>query len=249
MEGTRKPLRHWYLTMYLVGSSRRGLSAKELQRHLGCSYPTAWTWLHKLRKAMVDPDRKPLSGEVEVDESYIGGTEEGTRGRGADKKTIMICAVEKKEGGKSGRVRLGVIENASKQKINEFMDGTVVVGSSTHTDGWRGYSDLERSGYHHILSIIDGSGFEAHELLPRVHRVFSLVKRWILGTHQGSVSKKHLPIYLEEYTFRFNRRSAKKVTHCFQRLIEGVVRAKGPFYWQIIGRRTAKQPLELAMAA
>jgi transposase-like protein len=245
LQGTRKPLRAWFRAMYLVTSSKTGLSAKELQRHLGCSYQTAWTWLHKLRISMVTPDRAPLSGDVEVDETYIGGPAEGPRGRGAGKKTILACAVEK-DGPGAGRVRLGVIENVSKEKLNAFLSGRVENGTCAHTDGWRGYGDLQRSGYRHILTQIEGSGLKAHDLLPRVHRVFSLIKRWILGTHQGSVSSKHLPAYLEEFTFRFNRRKAKTRTLLFQRLAEGVVRQKCCSYWQIVGRNSAQEPLGLA---
>ena len=245
LQGTRKPLRAWFWAMYLLTSSKGGLSAKELQHHLGCSYQTAWTWLHKLRAAMVVPDREPLTGEVEVDETYIGGPEKGPRGRGAEGKTILACAVEMRETS-AGRVRLAVIENASKEKLNAFLLGRVEAGSTTHTDGWRVYGDLERSGYRHILTVVDGSGLEAHELLPCVHRVFSLLKRWILGTHQGSVSSKHLPAYLEEFTFRFNRRKAKARTLLFQRLAEGVVRQVCRPYWQIVGRRALNERLALA---
>jgi transposase-like protein len=244
-QGTRKPLRAWFCAMYLVTSSKAGLSAKELQRHLGCSYQTAWTWLHKLRAGMIVPDREPLSGDVELDETYIGGPEQGPRGRGAGKKTVLACAVEK-DGEGTGRVRLGLIENASKEKLNAFLTGHVEAGSCAHTDGWRGYGDLERSGYRHILTVIDGSGMKAHSLLPRVHRVFSLIKRWVLGTHQGSVSSKHLPAYLEEFTFRFNRRKAKNRTLLFQRLIQGTVLSKCRPYWQIVGRKVAQEPLALA---
>ena len=244
-QGTRKPLRAWFFAMYLVTSSKAGLSAKELQRHLGCSYQTAWTWLHKLRAGMVNPDREPLSGDVEVDETYIGGPEEGPRGRGAGNKLVLACAVEKSGMG-AGRVRLGVIENASKEKLNAFLMGHVEPGSSAHTDGWRGYGDLERSGYRHILTVIDGSGQKAHSLLPRVHRVFSLIKRWILGTHQGSVSSKHLAAYLEEFTFRFNRRKAKTRTLLFQRLVQGAVIQACRSYWQIVGRRVSCEPLAQA---
>jgi transposase-like protein len=248
LEGTRKPLREWFLAMYLMTTSTGGVSAKELQRHLGCSCQTAWAWLHKLRAAMVDPNRKPLKEAIEVDESYIGGTEEGVVGRQTEKKAILNCAAEK-DGRGTGRIRLGVIEKASREKINEFMAGKLEVGSVAHTDGWTGYAELERSGYRHLLTIVKASGMKAHELRPRVHRVFSLLKRWVLGTHQGSVSRKHLPAYPEEYTFRFNRRTAKKVTHGFQRLAEGIVRAKCRPYWQIVGRVNAQEPLPVALAA
>jgi transposase-like protein/ribosomal protein L37AE/L43A len=243
--GSRKPLTQWFLAMYFMSASKRGLSAKELQRHLRCSYQTAWAMLHKLRSCMVDPNRKPLKGEVEIDESYIGGPEEGQRGRGAAGKTIMICAAEK-VGRAMGRIRLGIIEQASREKITAFLNGRVELGTTAHTDGWHGYNSLERSGFWHIATSIKASEEKAHIILPRVHLVFSLVKRWILGTHQGSISTKHLRAYLEEFTFRFNRRKAKNITHFFQRLAEGLVREKCQPYWKIVGRVASKQPLGMA---
>ena len=201
--------------------------------------------LHKLRDAMVDPNRKPLNGEVEIDESYIGGPEEGLQGRGAEKKSIMICAAEKVDGA-MGRIRLGIVEHASQDKINAFLNGRVELGTTAHTDGWRGYNALARSGFQHIVTCVSASTEKAHTVLPRVHLVFSLVKRWVLGTHQGSVSRKHLSSYLEEFTFRFNRRKAKKITHFFQRLAEGLVREKCRPYWKIVGRLAPDEPLRSA---
>lgn len=242
---TRKSLKEWFWTLYMMTTSKRGLSAKELQRHLGCSYKTAWTWLQKLRRAMVNPDREPLSGEVEIDESYIGGPEEGVKGRETEDKAIIVCAAEK-DGAGTGRIRLGVVENASRKSLKAFIQGKVAPGSVAHTDGWVGYKHLERSGYYHLVTVMRGSDKKAHEVFPRVHRIFSLVKRWVLGTHQGSVSRKHLGTYLEEFTFRFNRRTAKNRTLLFQRLIEGVVREPCLPYWQIIGRTAPHSPLEMA---
>jgi len=243
--GTRKPLRQWFLAMYFMASSKRGLSARELQRHLKCSYQTAWSMLHKLRRCMVDPNRQPLKGAVEVDEAYIGGHEEGVVGRLTEKKAVIMCAVEKKDGN-PGRIRLGIIENASQDSINAFMNGQVEHGTTAHTDGWRGYNALSRSGFRHIVTVASHTEEKAHQIFPHVHMVFSLVKRWILGTHQGSVSRKHLHSYLEEFTYRFNRRKAKSITHFFQRLAEGLVREKCDPYWMIVGRIAAAQPLKMA---
>jgi transposase-like protein len=145
----------------------------------------------------------------------------------------VVCAVEK-NGRACGRVRLAVIQNATKEKLKAFLDGKLEPETTVHTDGWRGYDGLERSGYAHIRTVSEGT--EAHVNLPRVHRVFSLLKRWLLGTHQGAVSRKHLQSYLEEYTFRFNRRTAKNICHYFQRLSEGCVRKQCRPYWQIVGR-------------
>lgn len=243
-QGTHKPLRAWFLAMYLMATSKRGLSAKELQLQIGCSYPTAWAWLHKLRRAMVNPDRLPLKGEIEIDESYIGGVEAGVKGRETETKTVIVCAAEK-DGKGIGRIRLGVVENASTKNLKAFLDGKIAPGSATHTDGWQGYKYLERSGYNHLVSVMYGSDKKAHECLPRVHRVFSLVKRWVMGTHQGSMSRKYLGFYLEEYTFRFNRRGAKSRTLIFQRLMEGVVREQCLPHWKMIGRTAPDQPLEV----
>ncbi len=245
-QGSHKPIRHWFLAMYFMATNKSGMSAKYLQRQLKCSYQTAWTMLHKLRRGMVDPNRLPLQGFVEIDESYIGGPEEGLRGRGADGKAIMICAVEKQEDGGTGRCRLGVIESASQDDINAFVKGRVAPGSVAHTDGWRGYNAMSRSGFKHVVTVAYLSKEKTHDIFPRVHRVFSLVKRWILGTFHGSISRKHLHAYLEEYTFRFNRRKAKTITHFFQRLTEGLVREECLPYWKIVGRLSADQPVRMA---
>jgi transposase-like protein len=237
--GTRKGLKMWFLALYLMVSSKQGLSAKELQRQLGLgSYKTAWTWLHKLRRCMVDPSRAPLEGLVEVDESYIGGPRPGVRGRGAAGKTAVACAVEK-NGGKTGRVRLAVIENCSREKLQAFVKGQLKEESTVHTDGWQAYVGIEKSGYAHIRDVVDGGLEEAHVVLPAVHRVFSLLKRWVLGTHQGSASRKHLQRYLHEFEFRFNRRTSHAPTHLFQRLMEGVVRDGHCPYRRIVGRTNA----------
>ena len=206
---TKKPLREWFLAIFYVSASKGGVSAAELQRLLGMgSYQTAWSWLHKIRQAMVHPRRRPLSGEVEIDESYLGAPQSGKRGRGAAGKTIVAGAVEKRGKG-SGRVRLGVLENVRAETLKAFLSAGVSPTTTAHTDGWRGYSKLDRSGYRHVVSVIHGSSADGVAHLPRVHLVFSLLKRWLLGTHHGAISTKHLPAYLEEYTFRFNRRTAR----------------------------------------
>ena len=242
---SRVGLQKWFLAMYLMVTSKQGVSAKEIQRQLGLgSYETAWTMLHKLRRCMVNPDRTPLSGMVEVDETYIGGEAElGKHGRSTAKKTAVVCAVER-IGMKTGRCRLAVIENCTKKKLHEFINGTLKTGTTAHTDGWRGYLGMERSGYAHIRAVADKET-PAHVLLPSVHRIFSLLKRVILGTHQGAVSRKHLPNYLHEYEFRFNRRKSHTPCLLFQRLTEGVVRDGHQPYWLIVGRTSAKTPLRV----
>lgn len=234
--GTRTGLKRWFLALYLMVTSKQGLSAKELQRQLGLgSYETAWTWLHKLRRCMVDPNRTPLSGTVEVDETWIGAPKPGPRGRGAAGKTVVVCAVERNEE-RLGRVRLAVITECSQEKLEGFLKGKLALESTVHTDGWGGYNGLERSGYVHMRELVCDSGAPAHSVLPAVHRVFSLLKRWMLGTHQGAISRKHLQRYLSEFEFRFNRRTSHAPTHLFQRLMEGVVRDGHQPYWKIVGK-------------
>lgn len=248
--GTRKSLRLWFMAMYLMMSSKQGISAKELKRQLGLkSYQTAWAWLHKLRRNMVIPDRQPLKGDIEVDETYCGGLADGTAcGRSVLKKTIVACAVEK-DGKACGRVRLAVVSSASFKNLKPFIESNVLAGSTLHTDAWSGYSGIEKCGYTRVKETIKESKDKAHVLFPRVHRVFSLMKRWILSTHQGAVQRKHLQAYLDEFTFRFNRRNATSISHSFQRLMEGAVRQQCDPYWQIVGRSSGnvkmRQNLEL----
>lgn len=235
-QGTRKGLKLWFLALYLIVSSKQGLSAKELKRQLRLvSYKTAWTWLHKLRRCTVDHHRAPLEGLVEVDESYIGGPKPRVRGRGAAGKTAVACAMEK-NGGKTGRVRLAVIENCSWEKLQAFVKGQFKEESTVHSDGCQAHVGIEKSGYAHIRDVVDSGVEEAHVVLPMVHRVFSLLKRWLLGTHQGSASRKHLQRYLSEFEFRFNRRTSHAPAHLFQRLMAGVVRDGRCPYRQIVGR-------------
>ncbi len=204
-QDTRKPLQSWFRAMWWLTSQKNGASALGLQRVLGLgSYKTAWTWLHKLRRAMVRPGRDRLSGRVEVDETYLGALEEGVRGRQTDAKALIVVAAEE-DGAGIGRVRMRTIPNASGDSLMAFVGESVEPGSVVHTDGWLGYEPLESDGYRHEVSYLDGQPARASQLLPRVHRVVSLLKRWILGTHQGAVSHEHLDYYLDEFTFRFNR--------------------------------------------
>jgi len=234
LHGTRRPLRHWFLAMYLVNSSKRGLAATELQRHLGCCYQTAWTWLHKLRIAMAGNDPKPLSGTVEVDEAYFGGPRPGKHGRGSEDKVIVVCMAQKRGLG-IGRIRLDVIQSAGFAELERVIRSNVTCDSRTITDGFRAYVGLGRSGYAHETRTVKGSGKQAHEVLPCVHRVFSLLRRRMMGTYHGGVSARHLRAYLQEYTFQFNRRAAKTVTHLFQRLMERVVQDQCLPYRAIVG--------------
>jgi len=221
-QGTRKPLKMWFRAMWWVTSQKNGASAKGLQQSLGLgSYQTAWAWLHKLRRAMVRPDRDRLSGLVEVDETYVGGPE-AVRGRGAEDKALVAIAVEKK-GRALGRTRMAVVNDASRDQLCGFIHAVIEPGTTVRTDGWQGYRALKSRGYIHDRVLQQNSSTEPSELLPGVHRIASLLKRWLLGTHQGSVSSVHLPYYLDEFTFRFNRRKSKARGKLFFRLVEQAV--------------------------
>ena len=217
---THKPLRIWFRAMWWVMSQKNGASALGLQRVLGFNrYETAWMWLHKLRRAMIRPGRDRLSGFVEVDETYVGGTEAGVHGRETEDKSIVVIAAEE-DGQGIGRIRLRRVPNVSAKSLIPFIEEVVEPGSIVHTDGWRGYSGLADNGYGHKVINIERSGQLAHELMPRAHRVAALLKRWLLGTHQNYVSQKHLDYYLDEYTFRFNRRNSTHRGMLFFRLME-----------------------------
>ena len=212
--------------MWWVVAQKTGVSANNLKEYMGFgSDETAWAWLHKLRRAMVRPGREKLEGEVEVDETYIGGAEKGNgkQGRGAKTKTLVVVATEC-IGKQIGRVRFRCIDSASSENLMGFIRDNVKDGSQVITDGWEGYAPLSKTKeYHHVKNIISGSGLAAHELLPHVHMVDSLVKRWINGTHQGKISPKHLPYYLDEYAFRFNRKRSTYRGKLFFRLVQQAV--------------------------
>lgn len=206
---THKPLRTWFLAMWFITSQKYGTSALGLQRVLGIgSYNTAWNWLHKLRRAMVHPERSRLTGTIEVDETYVGGVATGARGRGADRKSIVVIAVEVRGRG-MGRIRMSVIPDVSANSLHGFISNSVEKESDIRSDGWSGYNGLEKKGYSHDVVNISASGDPAHVVMPRVHRVASQLDRWWLGIHQGAIRPEHLAYYLDEFTFRFNRRTSK----------------------------------------
>lgn len=221
-QDTRKPLRNWFTAIWWVTTQKNGASAKGLQQILGLgSYKTAWTWLHKIRKAMVNPNRTKLSGTVEVDETYNGGEEnDGKRGRGTSNKSLVVIAVELLEGkNQLGRVRMKVVPDATKKSLQGFIKENVEMGSTVITDGWSSYASLGKEGYAHVIP----KKFEVADeknILPHVHMIVSLLKRWLLGTHQGAVGETHLQAYLDEYVFRFNRRKSNKRGLLFYRLLE-----------------------------
>src|SRR3990172_8631894 len=226
-ERSRLPLSLWFRAMWHVTNQKNGASALGLQRLLGLgSYETAWAWLQKLRRAMVRPGRDRLSSEVEVDETYVGGVEPGKRGRERGSKALVAVAAEV-DGKGIGRIRLRRIPDASSRSLLSCVKEAVEPGATGVTDGWEGYEGLKNHGYEHKVRVISGSGKTASALLPRVHRVASLLKRWLLGTHQGAVSRDHLDYYLDEFTFRFNRRTSRHRGKLFSRLSEQAV-AIGP---------------------
>jgi len=224
---TRTPLTTWFEAAWHVSTAKNGLSAKTLERTLGTKYRVAWTMLQRFRVAMVDAERKQLSGNIEVDEAFIGGVKQsGKRGRGAIKNIVAI-AIEIMEPTGFGRVRMRHIPDASGDSLVPFVCDVTVPGTVVHTDGWNGYNGLAVNGFIRKITVQSSSGDPAHVSMPGVHRVSSLLKRWVLGTHQGSVVPEHLQSYLEEFTFRFNRRTSRSRGLVFRRLLERAV-ATGP---------------------
>jgi transposase-like protein len=234
---TRTPLHLWFWAAYLMSTPTPGVSALQLQRQLGLSrYETAWMMLHKLRRAMVNPEREPLSGEVEVDECFVGGIEAGLRGgRARGAKALVAVGVEVRGAG-SGRVRMAVIDDASAGSLTGFVRDNVAAGAIVHTDAWKGYRPLSRLGYDHrprSQRAARAAGEDIDEILPRVHRAISNLKSWLQGTHRG-VSGEHLQVYLDEYTFRFNRRGTPMAA--FQTLLGLQAQQPPTTYRQIIAK-------------
>jgi len=226
----------WWLTNQKVGANALGL-----QRNLGLgSYRTAWLMLHKLRRAMVRPERELLTGTVEVDETYVGGKEPGVRGRQTFKKALVVIAAEARGRG-TGRIRMRRVPKASWSALQRFVIQQVSRGSVVCTDDWGGYRGLQRAGYRHRV-IQTKSAEPGGEPLPRVHRVAAHLKRWLLGTLQGAVSPAHLDSYLEEFTFRFNRRRSRYRGKLFYRLAQQVIGAPPKTYRDTIRHVRGRQP-------
>jgi transposase-like protein len=217
-QDTRKPLQLWFRAMWYVVGQKNGVSAAGLQRVLGLSrYETVWLWMHKLRTAMVRPGRDRLSGAVEVDETYIGGERPGKRGRKAAGKSLVFIAVEDKAR-RLGRIRLRRIPSAATSSLMPVVRENVAPGSTVRTDGWSGYQFLPGEGYLH--QVVRQSAEVGENMLPLVNRVAALLKCWLAGTHQGAVRASHLDYYLDEYTFRFNRRNSRSRGKLFYRLVQ-----------------------------
>jgi len=221
----RTPLTVWFTACWMFATQKDGISAQSLQRSLEIgSYVTAWAMLHRLRSVLVRPGRDRLAGTVEVDETYIGGEEPGLRGgRAKGKKALVGIAVEVTEPRGLGRCRMTILRDGSATSLHPFVTGHVEPGARIITDGWMGYRGIDKLGYTHeprSQRAAAARGHDPGELLPAVHRVASLAKRWLLGTHQGSVGETHLQSYLDEFVFRFNRRRSRSRGLVFYRVIE-----------------------------
>lgn len=229
----RLPLSFWFRAMWYVVNQKNGASALTVQRLLGLgSYQTAWVWMQKLRRAMVRHGRDRLAGIVEADETYVGGAKAGKRGRGAQGKALALLAVQLQPGNKIGRIRISHVPDASGQSLVPAIEGMVEVGSEIKTDGWGGYNELESKGYRR--TVVRHSAEIGENLLPACHRVASLLKRWLLGTHQGAVRHEHLAYYLDEFTFRFNRRTSVSRGMLFYRLAQQAVQVEPAPYVKLV---------------
>lgn len=217
-QDTHKPLQLWFHAIWYVVSQKNGVSALGLQRALGLgSYHTAWEWLHKLRRAMVRPDRDKLSGVVEVNETFVGGENAGKRGRGAEGKTLVLIAAEDTPNG-IGRIRMSTVTDASRVVLTRTVQHMIEVGSTIRTDGWTGYNGLTNLGYVHLQ--MTNHNVKEEDVVEKTHLVAALLKRWLIGTLHGAIHHKNLPYYLDEFTFRFNRRTSHSRGKLFYRLIE-----------------------------
>jgi len=224
---TRMPMLTWFSAVWFVVSQKNGVSALGLQRVLGFgSYETAWAWMQKLRRAMVRPERDLLGGPgivVELDETFVGGRSHGKPGGGSSKVPVMV-ALEKR-GRKLGRLRLGLAPRPGSLDLIDFAVDVIKPGSIIHTDGARMFTRLTHMGYH-LEQTVSIRTDDPTEVLPGVHIVASLLKRWLAGTMQHAVSIEQLPYYLDEYVFRFNRRNSRSRGLLFYRLLEQAVRTE-----------------------
>ena len=222
---TRTPLTMWFMVCWLFASGKDGIAALSLKRTLSISsYQTSWAMLHRIRSALVRPGRERLKGAVQVDETFIGGVEPGLPGgRARGKKALVAIAVEMRGENKLGRCRMQVVSDASGETLQAFVQDHVEPGSTVVTDGWPSYPGLVKLGYKHQArnqSAAKARGKDPGELLKGVHRIAALAKRWLLGTHQGAVENSHLPAYLNEFVFRFNRRNSRHRGMLFFRVLQ-----------------------------
>ena len=227
---SHQPLTLWFRVMWQVTSQKNGISAMGLQHSLGLGgYQTAWTMLQKLRRAMVRPGRDRLDGMVDVDEAYWGGQEEGVCWTFDVQKSSVVAAEH--DGNGIGRIRMARVDDLRKASLHGFIAQSIKPGSTVCTDGLPAYMGMK--GYFHDRQVQrhtpDGEHF-----LPRVHRVISLLKRWLLGTHQGAIGNEHLDYYLDEFTFRFNRRTSASRGKLFYRLAQQAMQIEPTTYQELI---------------
>lgn len=236
-EKSKIGLKLWFYAIWWITSQKNGVSALSLQRFLGIgSYETSWLLLHKIRSAMVFSDRSLLAGHIEVDEAFLGGVRAGKRGRGAEGKQLIVIAAEFSGKNQIGRIRIQRSPDASAEKLEAFIKRNIAPKSTIHTDGWRGYNGVADMGYSHRpqkAALVDPD-----ELLPRINIVTALLKRWILGTHQGRLDLKHMDSYLEEFVFRFNRRTSKERGLLFRRVIENSFNIEPSTYDTVKSRKS-----------
>lgn len=242
----RTPLTVWFTACWLFATQKDGLSALSLQRALEIgSYPTAWAMLHRLRSVLVRPGRERLTGTVEVDETYIGGEEPGlSGGRAKGSKALVGIAVEVTEPQGFGRCRMAILADGSAASLHPFVTAHVEPGATVITDGWNGYLGISKLGYQHdrrSQRAAKARGEDIGHLLPGVHRVAALAKRWLLGTHQGAVDDAHLQSYLDEFTFRFNRRGSRSRGMVFYRVLELAVSHNPVRYRDLVRESKRKQ--------
>lgn len=242
---TRTPLKVWLAAAWYITNQKQGVNALGLQRVLGLgSYQTAWTMLHRFRRAMVRPGRELLKGRVEVDETFLAIRDkaEPTPRKGKKShstKTLMIIAVEMLEPKGFGRIRLRQIPTDSALHVIPFVQEVIQPGSTVHTDGSAAYRSLEELGYTHRRTVMVNAEMPAHVSMPGVHRVAALVQRWLLGTHHGAVKPEQLDHYLDEFVFRFNRRTSLSRGLLFYRLLGQAVLTDPITYRGIASKKIA----------
>ena len=233
MEQSKKPLRLWYRAFFLVAFQKQGISAKNLQAQLGFgSYQTAWTWLHKIRRAMRRPHRKGLAEVVEVDEALYGGVAPGAPGRTPGAKQLVVVGAEVVGLRGIGRIRMEPIPDASSESLQQFISANVKPGAAIWTDGWKPYKGAAKNYLHVPVT----GALTSAKVLPRVHLIVSHCWRWLLGTHQGRVSRRHLQWYLDEFVFRFNRRTSRSRGKVFYRLLQQAISHQATTYSELVGK-------------